>query len=125
MPPQTRSASKATPVDPPQTRSVTKAGKRNSDLLVRLGTKVHKRKQPIEVDSLGSESDGDMSEPEANDKTDTERAATVELVDNKLYLFEMPKKRRPEYWQFLKLVAPGKPPQQEVGSPHMRSNSIV
>ena len=110
MPPQTRSASKATPVDPPQTRSVTKAGKRNSDLLVRLGTKVHKRKQPIEVDSLGSESDGDMSEPEANDKTDTERAATVELVDNKLYLFEMPKKRRPEYWQFLKLVAPGKTP---------------
>ena len=125
MPPQTRSTSKATLVDSPQTRSVTKAGKRKSDLLVRLGTKVRKKKQPVEVDSLGSESDGEMSEPEANDKTDTERAATVELVDNKLYLFEMPKKRRPEYWQFLKLVAPGKIPPAEVGSSHMRNNSTV
>ena len=53
---------------PPQTRNTAKAGKRSSDMLVRLGTKIHKRKQTVEVDSLGSESDGEMSGPKPTTK---------------------------------------------------------
>ena len=44
---------------------------------------MQKRKQTVEVDNSQSqsESDGELSESEANDKIDTEIAATVNLVD--------------------------------------------
>eukprot|EP00924_Labyrinthula_sp_SR-Ha-C_P009729 snap_masked-scaffold_22-processed-gene-4.36-mRNA-1 protein AED:0.44 eAED:0.45 QI:0/-1/0/1/-1/1/1/0/658 len=41
--------------------------------------------------------------------TDEHHAVTekVSLKDRTIYTFDMPKIRKPEYWQFLKLVAPG------------------
>ena len=80
MPPQIRSITKATHLDPLQTRSVTKAWKHNSDLLVTLGTRLDKTKQAVALVSS-----------QQRQSRHTERAATVELVDNELHLCELPK----------------------------------